>query len=145
MQALIQRVKEASVVVNGATIGEIDLGILLLLGVEKYDQRANLTKLLHKSVNYRIFADDKGHMNRSLLDVGGELLVVSQLTLAANTQKGLRPSFSSAAAPDLAESLYDDFISEARTQVSKVATGKFGADMAVRLLNDGPVTFLLSA
>ncbi|MFT4676752.1 MAG: D-tyrosyl-tRNA(Tyr) deacylase [Patiriisocius sp.] len=145
MQALIQRVKEASVVVNGVTIGEIEVGILLLLGVEKHDERVNLTKLLHKSVNYRIFPDDKGHMNLSLLDIGGELLVVSQFTLAANTHKGLRPSFSSAAAPELAESLYEEFISEAKVQVSKVETGKFGADMAVRLLNDGPVTFLLSA
>lgn len=145
MQGLIQRVKHASVVVDGETVGAIDAGILLLLGVQKNDGEAQLEKLLHKVINYRIFADDAGHMNRSLLDCQGQLLVVSQFTLAANTQKGLRPSFSSAAPPELAEQLYERFVSEARLAVPHVATGVFGADMAVSLLNDGPVTFLLSA
>ncbi len=145
MQGLIQRVKHASVVVDGETVGAIDAGILLLLGVEKQDGEPQLKKLLHKILNYRIFADDAGHMNRSLLDCKGDLLVVSQFTLAANTQKGLRPSFSSAAPPELAEQLYEQFVAEAKSEVSHVATGKFGADMAVSLLNDGPVTFLLSA
>lgn len=142
MQGLIQRVKHASVVVDGETVGEIKAGILLLLGVEKPDDQARADKLLHKVLNYRIFADDNGHMNRSLLDVNGELLVVSQFTLAADTQKGLRPSFSAAAAPELAEQLYEHFVAGAGLSV-KVATGRFGADMAVSLLNDGPVTFLL--
>tara|TARA_R110002072_G_scaffold103600_1_gene227248 strand:- start:11015 stop:11458 length:444 start_codon:yes stop_codon:yes gene_type:complete len=147
VRALIQRVKRASVDVDGQTIGEIGTGILLLLGVEKHDNQATVSKLLHKSVHYRIFPDDKGHMNRSLLDVQGGLLIVSQFTLAADTQKGLRPSFSSAAPPDMAELLYDHFVSEAnaQVQVSNIATGRFGADMAVSLLNDGPVTFLLTA
>lgn len=144
MQGLIQRVKHASVVVDGETVGEIGAGILLLLGVEKPDDQTLGDKLLHKVLNYRIFPDEKGHMNRSLLDIGGELLVVSQFTLAADTQKGLRPSFSSAAAPEQAEPLYEAFVSAAEQSV-KVATGRFGADMAVSLLNDGPVTFLLKA
>ena len=145
MQGLIQRVKHASVVVEGETVGEISAGILLLLGVEKGDDEARLDKLLHKVLNYRIFADDVGHMNRSLLDVQGDLLVVSQFTLAADTRKGLRPSFSSAAVPAEAERLYELFLAGARQQVPRVAAGQFGADMAVSLLNDGPVTFLLTA
>lgn len=144
MIGLIQRVSEASVVVDGKVTGEIDRGLLLLLGVEKADSRVNLDKLLNKTLNYRVFPDEKGHMNRSLLDVSGELLVVSQFTLAADTQKGLRPSFSSAAAPDLAQTLYDAFVHEASKQVN-VATGVFGADMKVSLINDGPVTFQLTA
>lgn len=144
MQGLIQRVKRASVEVDDAIVGEISKGILLLLGVEKHDTQAQSDKLLHKILNYRIFADENGHMNRSLLDTEGELLVVSQFTLAANTQKGLRPSFSSAAPPELAEQLYEAFVSQASSMCGKVETGQFGADMAVSLLNDGPVTFLLS-
>ena len=142
MQGLIQRVKHASVVVANETVGEIGPGILLLLGVEKQDGQAQADKLLHKVINYRIFPDEKDHMNLSLLDTGGDLLVVSQFTLAADTQKGLRPSFSSAAEPALAEDIYDAFVRVASEQVT-VATGRFGADMAVSLLNDGPVTFLL--
>lgn len=145
MQGLIQRVKHAGVVVDDATVGQIDAGILLLLGVEKGDDEACLEKLVHKVLNYRIFPDDAGHMNRSLLDVQGELLIVSQFTLAADTRKGLRPSFSSAAVPEEAEKLYESFIERAKQQVSKVESGSFGADMAVSLLNDGPVTFLLSS
>ncbi|MFN3236792.1 MAG: D-aminoacyl-tRNA deacylase [Pseudomonadales bacterium] len=145
MQGLIQRVKHASVVVDGQTVGAIEAGILLLLGVEKNDAQVQLEKLLHKVINYRVFPDDAGHMNRSLLDIDGDLLVVSQFTLAANTKKGLRPSFSSAAPPELANELYEQFVAAAKQQVKHVATGEFGADMAVSLLNDGPVTFLLSA
>ncbi len=144
MQGLIQRVKHASVVVESETVGAIDAGILLLLGVEKHDNSAHLDKLLHKVVNYRIFPDSAGHMNRSLLDCAGQLLVVSQFTLAADTKKGLRPSFSSAAPPELAEQLYEEFVEKAKSQLKVVETGQFGADMAVSLLNDGPVTFLLS-
>jgi D-tyrosyl-tRNA(Tyr) deacylase len=144
VQGLVQRVTRANVVVDGETVGEIAAGILLLLGVEKHDDKAKSDKLLHKVLNYRIFPDDDGHMNLSLLDVQGELLVVSQFTLAADTQKGLRPSFSSAAPPDIAELIYEDFLAEARIRLGKIATGQFGADMAVSLLNDGPVTFLLN-
>jgi len=142
VQGLIQRVKQATVVVDGETVGEIGKGILLLLGVEKLDDQSHVDKLVHKVLNYRIFPDEKGHMNLSLLDVNGELLVVSQFTLAADTQTGLRPSFSSAAAPEAAEQLYNQFVASAGSSVP-VATGRFGADMAVSLLNDGPVTFLL--
>lgn len=145
MKGLIQRVKHANVVVDGETVGQIETGILLLLGVEKGDGEMQLDKLLHKVVNYRIFPDDAGHMNRSLLDTEGDLLVVSQFTLAADTQKGLRPSFSSATPPDEAEQLYELFVERSRLKVNRVETGEFGADMAVSLLNDGPVTFLLEA
>ena len=132
----------ASVTVDGSIVGEIDRGLLLLLGVQKGDTQDNSDRLLHKTLNYRVFPDDAGHMNLSLLDVGGELLVVSQFTLAADTKKGLRPSFSSSAPPDLAENLYDEFVVRAREHCT-VQTGVFGADMKVQLLNDGPVTFRL--
>ena len=144
MLGLIQRVSEARVLVEGEVTGEIGPGLLLLLGVEKNDGPAQLDKLLSKILNYRVFGDEKGHMNLSLLDTGGELLVVSQFTLAADTKKGLRPSFSSAAPPDLAESLYDRFV-EAASESITVRTGRFGADMKVSLPNDGPVTFMLSS
>ena len=143
MRALIQRVSEARVQVEGELVGEIGPGLLLLLGVEKSDTAAQVERLLNKTLNYRIFGDDRGHMNLSLLDVGGELLVVSQFTLAAETNKGLRPSFSSAAAPLDAEALYELFVKEAAQSVG-VQTGRFGADMQVSLVNDGPVTFMLS-
>ena len=143
MRALIQRVSEARVQVEGELVGEIGPGLLLLLGVEKSDTAAQVERLLNKTLNYRIFGDDRGHMNLSLLDVGGELLVVSQFTLAAETNKGLRPSFSSAAAPQDAEALYELFVKEAAQSVG-VQTGRFGADMQVSLVNDGPVTFMLS-
>ncbi len=143
MRALIQRVSEARVQVEGELVGEIGPGLLLLLGVEKPDTAAQVERLLNKALNYRVFGDDRGHMNLSLLDVGGELLVVSQFTLAAETNKGLRPSFSSAAAPQDAEALYELFVKEAAQSVG-VQTGRFGADMQVSLVNDGPVTFMLS-
>jgi len=140
---LIQRVSEARVIVSGETVGEIQRGILLLLGVQKHDDTQSALKLLNKVISYRIFPDDAGHMNVSLNDVGGELLIVSQFTLAADTNKGLRPSFSSAAAPSIAESLYETFVSLAKGQLASVQTGRFGAHMQVELVNDGPVTFLL--
>ncbi len=143
MKGLIQRVSRAAVEVDGQTIGAIDQGILLLLGVEKTDTTNVADKLLHKVINYRIFSDEAGKMNRSLLDVGGGLLVVSQFTLVAHTSKGLRPSFSSGAAPELGEQLYQYFIDAARSELQQVACGRFGADMQVSLLNDGPVTFLM--
>ena len=143
MRALIQRVSAARVQVEGELVGEIGPGLLLLLGVEKSDTVAQVERLLNKALNYRVFGDDRGHMNLSLLDVGGELLVVSQFTLAAETNKGLRPSFSSAAAPQDAEALYELFVKEAAQSVG-VQTGRFGTDMQVSLVNDGPVTFMLS-
>ncbi|WP_430461591.1 D-aminoacyl-tRNA deacylase [Thalassolituus sp. LLYu03] len=142
MIGLIQRVSQASVVVDGETTGAIEQGILLLLGVQKEDSREKADKLLGKILNYRIFPDDEGRMNRSLLDCGYSLLVVSQFTLAADTAKGTRPGFSTAASPALAEELYDYFTGQAARQVT-VGTGRFGADMKVSLLNDGPVTFWL--
>ncbi|WP_221800039.1 D-aminoacyl-tRNA deacylase [Oceanobacter mangrovi] len=143
MIGVIQRVSHASVVVEGETVGAIEQGILLLLGVQPEDDEQAAERMLHKVLNYRIFGDEEGRMNRSLLDIGGELLVVSQFTLAADTRKGLRPGFSTAAKPDLAERLYDYFSAEAAKQVT-VANGRFGADMKVSLLNDGPVTFLVN-
>ncbi|MBD1582286.1 D-aminoacyl-tRNA deacylase [Pseudoalteromonas sp. S16_S37] len=144
MQGLIQRVSYAKVEVGGDIVGEIGTGILVLLGVEKHDDANNVTKLLHKISNYRIFTDEEGKMNLSLKDISGQLLVVSQFTLAADTKKGMRPSFSSAATPDQAKHLYELFVKQARESGLQVATGQFAADMQVTLCNDGPVTFNLS-
>ena len=144
MLGLIQRVSEARVLVKGNTVAEIGPGLLLLLGVEQSDSETEAVKLVDRVLNYRVFNDDLGHMNLSLLDVIGELLVVSQFTLAASTNKGLRPSFSSAASPEDAQALYDFFVRVAAQRVS-VQTGHFGADMQVSLVNDGPATFILSA
>lgn len=143
MRGLIQRVASARVEVAGNTIGEIGPGILLLLAVQKEDGDAQARKLLERVLAYRIFGDQNGHMNLSLTDVAGGLLVVSQFTLAANTHKGLRPSFSPAAPPAEAEALYDRFVAMARDTHPVVAAGRFAADMQVHLVNDGPVTFLL--
>lgn len=140
MIGLIQRVRSAAVDVAGERVGEIDQGILLLLGVERDDTPEKAEKLLKKILTYRIFADAAGRMNRSLLDIEGELLVVSQFTLAADTGSGTRPGFSCAGAPTLAERLYEQVLTSAAQQV-KVASGRFGADMQVSLVNDGPVTF----
>ena len=144
MQGLIQRVTHAKVDVSGECVGAIGKGILLLLGVEKLDDESTADKLLHKVSNYRIFTDDAGKMNLSLKDIEGELLVVSQFTLAADTKKGMRPSFSSAGTPAQAEALYDYFVAQAKAAGIKVQTGQFAADMQVSLCNDGPVTFSLS-
>ena len=144
MKALIQRVSTASVTVAGETVGKIERGLLVFLGVEKPDTQIIAQKLLSKVLRYRVFNDAAGHMNLDVGQVDGSLLIVSQFTLAADTQKGLRPSFSSAMPPSNAEVLYEFFVAEAAL-VLPVATGRFGADMQVRLVNDGPVTFLLSA
>ena len=144
MLGLIQRVSSAEVVIDGRVEGRIGRGLLLLLGIEKEDTENEARKLLSKVVNYRVFGDDRGQMNLSLLDAGGELLVVSQFTLAADTGKGLRPSFSAAAPPGQARSLYEEFVRAAR-ELAPVQTGRFAADMKVSLTNDGPVTFLLSS
>lgn len=145
MKGLIQRVKSASVQVKGASTGRINSGILLLLGVERDDQTAQADKLLHKVLNYRIFADQDGKMNLSLQQTAGGLLVVSQFTLVADTAKGLRPGFSNGASPDKGRELYDYFVQQAKVAHPTVATGCFGADMQVELINNGPVTFLLEA
>lgn len=146
MLGLIQRVSSASVSIENNLCGQINQGILLLLGVEKNDGLAKSDKLLKKLLNYRIFADDNGKINRSLVDINGDLLIVSQFTLAADTKKGLRPSFSSAAAPQEAKALYEYFLAQAKNiHNGKIASGQFGADMQVSLCNDGPVTFLLSS
>ncbi|MBO9481900.1 D-aminoacyl-tRNA deacylase [Salinisphaera sp. G21_0] len=145
MKGLIQRVSHASVVVDGETVGEIGSGILLLLGVEKGDDLALADKLLEKVLKYRIFSDDQGKMNLGLRDVGGGLLIVSQFTLVADTRKGLRPGFSAGASPEQGEKLYHYFVERAEALHHNVATGRFGADMKVSLLNDGPVTFLLES
>lgn len=147
MKALIQRVTQANVDVDGQSVGRINAGILLFLGVEHKDTRDTVLRLCERILNYRIFADDAGRMNLSLLDTGGSLLAVPQFTLAADTRKGQRPSFSSAAPPEQGESLFDAFVEQAGQVlgVERLATGQFGADMAVSLVNDGPVTFLLEA
>lgn len=143
MIGLIQRVSQASVVVEGQTIGEIDSGILLLLGVEKNDTEKNADLLLDKIINFRIFEDGQQKMNRSLLDCRGELLIVPQFTLPADTRKGTRPSFASAAPPGLGKKMVEYFIAKSKQKINKVETGKFGADMQVSLVNTGPVTFWL--
>lgn len=134
---------KANVEVDGSSVGAIEQGILLLLGVEREDTQENADKLLHKVLNYRMFSDADGKMNLSVKDIEGGVLVVSQFTLAAETRKGLRPGFSTAATPDAAENLYDYFVEQLNALHSDVATGQFGADMQVSLVNDGPVTFLL--
>ncbi len=143
MRALIQRVTHAKVEVDEQCIGEISQGLLVFIGVEKGDRTEDADRLLKKVLAYRVFSDSEDKMNLSVTDVNGGLLLVSQFTLAANTQKGLRPSFSSAAPPPEGEALYNYFADQAREQHARVATGRFGADMKVQLLNDGPVTFLL--
>ena len=143
MIALIQRVTQAKVEVNNQSIAEIDKGILLLLGVEKNDTEENTKSLLEKVLNFRIFEDEERKMNLSLLDIKGDLLVVPQFTLPANTQKGTRPSFASAAPPLIGKKHFDYFANLASSQIQNLQVGRFGADMQVSLTNDGPVTFWL--
>lgn len=145
MKGLLQRVRSARVDVAGETIGAIDHGLLVLVGVEPQDNRVSADKLLHKLLNYRVFSDADGKMNLSLSDVGGGLLLVSQFTLAADTRSGMRPSFSKAAPPALGAELFDYLLEKAKTSHAMVASGQFGADMQVHLINDGPVTFLLES
>ncbi len=143
MIALLQLVTEARVTIDGVVHGEIGRGLLVLLGVARGDTPAEADRLLERVLGYRIFPDEAGRMNRSLVDVGGGLLVVSQFTLVADTSKGTRPGFSTGAAPADGERLYDHFVAEARRRVPEFGTGRFGADMQVSLVNDGPVTFWL--
>ena len=143
MLAVIQRVREAKVVVAGRTIGEIGAGLLVLLCAERGDTEAQGDKLLAKLLKLRIFSDEAGKMNRSVQDVGGGLLLVSQFTLAADTSGGNRPSFTNAAPPEEGRRLYELFVARARAAHPVVQTGEFGADMQVHLVNDGPVTIPL--
>ena len=143
MIALIQRVSEARVVVNNENIGEIQQGVLAFIGIEKSDGKEQVIRLLDKILSYRIFSDSEDKMNLSVQDIKGGLLVVPQFTLAADTQKGSRPSFSSAASPDKAEDLFNDFVQRAKNKYKHIEAGKFGANMKVSLINDGPVTFWL--
>lgn len=143
MRALLQRVSSAYVEVDGETVGAIDQGLLVLVGVQPEDDPAVADKLLKLLLDYRVFNDSQGRMNLSLRDIDGGLLLVSQFTLAADTRKGLRPGFSTAAAPEQAAALFDYLLQRADALHSRVASGRFGADMQVHLVNDGPVTFLL--
>lgn len=145
MIALIQRVSKAQVLVSNETVGSIDKGLLILLGIEHNDDISVVKKLAEKVIKYRVFNDENGKMNLNLIQAKGDLLVVSQFTLAADTSRGLRPSFSSAAVPDKANELYLAFIEYCQNQGVKTQSGKFGADMQVELINDGPVTFQLRA
>ncbi len=144
MIGLIQRVRWAKVEVDGQIISQIEQGLLALIGMQKDDQTMQADKLLHKLLNYRIFADDDDKMNLSVRDIQGGLLLVPQFTLAADTRKGMRPSFSCAKPPAEAEQLFNYLLSEAQNQYPRIQAGKFGADMQVSLLNDGPVTFSLN-
>ncbi|MBJ7537847.1 D-aminoacyl-tRNA deacylase [Marinomonas transparens] len=143
MKVLIQRAMDAQVVVDGETVGEINHGQLVLVGIEKGDSESDTQRLADKLLKYRMFADEDGKMNLNVQQVGGGVLLVSQFTLAAETKKGLRPGFSTAAVPEEGERLFNDFVNKVRAQYGKVATGRFGADMKVSFTNDGPVTFML--
>ncbi|RZI41877.1 D-tyrosyl-tRNA(Tyr) deacylase [Herbaspirillum sp. HC18] len=143
MIALLQRVLEARVVVDGETVGAINDGLMVLLCAERYDTEKEADALLAKLLSYRVFADDAGKMNRSVTDTKGGLLLVPQFTLAADTQSGTRPSFTPAAAPADGKRLFDYFVDKARARHAIVQTGEFGAHMRVSLTNDGPVTFWL--
>jgi len=145
MRAVIQRVSRAKVSVEGEAVGEIGNGILIFLGISREDSEREASYLLEKSLNLRIFEDADEKMNLSLLEIKGELLVVSQFTLYGDVRKGRRPSFIEAAAPEKADELYKYFVAEARKQIPKVETGRFQAMMDVELVNDGPVTILLDS
>lgn len=145
MIALIQRVTEARVVVEGEVVGAIGAGLLALVAVEPGDTEARAERMLERLLGYRVFDDGEGRMNRSLRDVGGGLLLVSQFTLAADTRKGTRPGFSTAAEPVLGRRVFDHLVACARAAHAEVATGRFGAHMRVHLVNDGPVTLRLEA
>lgn len=145
MIALIQRVLEARVMVEDKIVGEIGPGLLALVAVEKADLPANSQRMVERLLGYRVFSDGEGRMNLSLKDTGGGLLLVSQFTLAADTARGTRPSFTPAAPPEQASRLFEQVVELARASHDTVATGAFGADMKVSLINDGPVTFRLTA
>lgn len=143
MKVLIQRVKKASVTIENELYSSINQGILAFVGIEKGDTIEQVQKSAKKVVNLRIFPDENGKMNRSLIDIQGEMLIVSQFTLCGDCKKGTRPSFDNSAPPDIANNLYEDFIKEVRSYGIKTQTGKFAAMMDVSLINDGPVTFMI--
>ena len=146
MRIVIQRVTEASVTVEGTIISNIGAGLLVLVGIEEVDTKQDIEWLSGKLVNLRIFEDEQGVMNKSVLDIEGEVLIVSQFTLHASTKKGNRPSYIKAAKPDFAIPMYEDFVAQVSRDLNKkVQTGKFGADMKVALLNDGPVTICIDS
>ena len=145
MRAVIQRVTRASVKVNGEVCGGIDGGLVVLLGIARDDSAKDVAYLVEKTIALRIFDDEQGRMNRSLLESGGGILIVSQFTLYGDVRRGLRPSWIDAAAPDLAQPLYDLFVARTQKSVAQVATGSFGAEMQLELVNDGPVTILLES
>ena len=143
MKIILQRVTQASVVIKGERIAAISKGLLILFGVEKHDDEEKVMFLAEKTLNLRVFPDGKGKMNLSCMDICGEILVVSQFTLAGDCSKGRRPGFDNAAPPDVAQLLYQKFVEQISQSKLKIATGKFGVDMQVELVNDGPVTFTL--
>ena len=143
MKVLIQRVTGASVTIDSKIYSQINKGILALVGIEKNDSLDKVEKLARKVINLRIFSDDNGKMNLSLIDIKGEILVVSQFTLCGNCKKGTRPSFDNSAEPIIANEYYEKFVQYIKDYEINVSTGKFGADMKVELINDGPVTFML--
>lgn len=143
MKVLIQRVKKAGVEIDGENISSIQKGILALVGIEKEDTKEQVEKLAKKVVNLRIFPDENDKMNLSLIDIQGEMLIVSQFTLCGDCKKGTRPSFDKSAPPNIANELYEYFVSQVKSYGIKTGTGKFGAMMKVSLINDGPVTFML--
>ena len=145
MRAVVQRVTRASVTVDGQIIGEIGIGLVVLLGIARDDTKVEAAYLVDKIANLRIFDDEDGKMNRSVKDVKGGLLIVSQFTLYGDVRRGLRPSWIDAAPPEVAEPLYDFFVRQARATIDNVATGKFQAMMLLELINDGPVTILLDS
>ena len=145
MRAVVQRVSEASVIVEGQIVGQISRGLLVLLGIGREDEQSEGSLLAEKIANLRIFPDDQGRFNRSVLDISGEVLVVSQFTLYADTRRGRRPSFADAAAPEVAEPLIEAFTAVLRERGLRVGSGVFGAHMSVRLQNDGPVTIVLDS
>ncbi len=145
MKAVIQRVKKGSVSVEGNCVGAIDKGIVALIALEPHDNESNMRKLVEKILKYRIFSDENDHMNLSLKDIQGGLLLISQFTLAANTNSGLRPSFDTAMKPSEAQELFSKLVSYTKQLWPQVQCGEFGADMQVELINDGPVTFILTA
>jgi len=145
MIALLQRVSQASVTVEDEIIADISLGLLVFVAIQQDDRKGDISRLAERILTYRIFPDADGRMNRSVTELSGGLLLVPQFTLAADTRKGARPSFSKAAAPEKASSYFDTFVTECSKGLENVATGCFGADMQVSLINDGPVTFWLES
>ena len=143
MLCLLQRVSEASVTVDGEVVGQIGAGLMMLMGVERGDANAQVSRMAERLMGYRVFSDAQGKMNLSLAQTGGGLLLVPQFTLPADTAKGTRPSFTPAAAPDEGERLFNDLVAATRAAHPTVETGRFGAHMQVALINDGPVTFML--